>query len=242
MKNLRCIILIITTMITASNTFSQQATERLITTEGKSSVKLAPEEIWVTVNLTAKDSNYTRCADMAIEKINGIKKLFIRNGIDENLIKTNSYSIREVKKYDRQARESVFNGYEATIPITIKTKRNYDKIFELIKSNLESNFNLNFSLSDEQIKLVKEKLISLAVEDAKQKSDIIAQSAGVKLGEIKSIQYGEPNLVRGNPQPDLRRNLKMAADYGGGASITETLAPKEIEMRTNIIISWEIAE
>lgn len=239
-------ILLLFILIAFSTNIFSQTTTRQIITEGKSSVKLVPEELWFTVSLTARDSNYSKCADMAIEKINNIKKLFVKNGIDEKLIKANRYSIKKETRYDHKSRKSIFDGYKATIPITIRTKKEYeknDKIFELIKNNLESNFNLNFSLSDKQTKAVKEELIKLAVEDAKQKSVIIAQSAGIKLGKIKNIQYGEPNLIKGNPQPDLRNSYKMVdLNTGAGSSITEALEPSEIEMQTNIIISWLIKD
>ena len=181
---------------------------------------------------------------MSVEKMDEIKKLFTKNGIDEELIKTNSFSIREVQKYDPELRQSVFEGYEANIPVTIRTKKDYEKndiIFELIKNNLQSNFNLNFALSEEQMETVKEKLIQLAVEDAKQKASVIAQSAEVKLGKIKSIQYGETRMIGPyNTNMELMRAESMPAMSAAKADITSVLSPDEIEMRTNIVIAWEI--
>ncbi|WP_319229075.1 SIMPL domain-containing protein [Draconibacterium orientale] len=238
------IILSLAIMLFAFGSFAQNNQNGIITVEGKSSVKLAPEEISFTVNFSVKDENYKQCAEMSVEKIDKIKKLFIKNGIDEELIKTNSFAIHEVQKYDPQLRQSVFEGYEANIPVTIRTQKDYeknDKIFELIKDNLQSNFNLNFALSEEQMEMVKEKLIQLAVEDAKQKATVIAKSADVQLGKIKSIQYGEPRMIGTfNTNMELMNAeiLPMARD--AKADITSVLSPNEIEMRTNIVIAWEI--
>lgn len=216
----------------------------VITVEGKSSVKLIPEEISFTVNFNIKDENYQKCADLSVEKIDEIKSLFIKNGIDEELIKTNSFSIREVQKYDQELRKTVFDGYEANIPITIKTKKDNkknDKIFELIKDNLKSNFNMNFTLSKEQMEAVKEKLIRLAVDDAKQKATIIAESASIKLSGIKAIQYGEPRTVNTyNAKMELMQFDEMPMLARSSANITSVLSPDEVEMRTDIVISWQI--
>lgn len=233
-------------LIISGFAFGQTNTGSQITVEGKSSVKVMPEDLWFNVNVSVKDMDYTKCADMAVEKLDNIKKLFVKNGIDENLIKTNSYSIREVQKYDPEKRQSVSDGYEANIPLTIQTKRDYkknDKIFELIKDNLESNFNLNFMLSDEQTKAVKEKLITLAVQDARQKAEWITKASGTSLGKIKNIQYGEPRLAVGyNNRQDLMLADVMPMAREANAKITEVLTPDEIEMQTNIVISWEILQ
>ena len=237
-------ILSLAIMLFAFGSFAQNNQNGILTVEGKSSVKLAPEEISFTVNFSVKNDDYKQCAEMSVEKMDEIKKLFIKNGIDEDLIKTNSFSIREVQKYDPQTRKSVFDGYEANIPVTIRTKKDYeknDKIFELIKDNLQSNFNLNFALSEEQMEAVKEKLIKLAVEDAKQKASVIAQSAELEIGKIKSVQYGEPRMIGTyNTNMELMRAESLPLLSASKADITSVLSPDEIEMRTNIVIAWEI--
>ncbi|WP_319267827.1 SIMPL domain-containing protein [uncultured Draconibacterium sp.] len=237
-------ILSLAIMLFAFGSFAQNNQNGILTVEGKSSVKLAPEEISFTVNFSVKNDDYKQCAEMSVEKMDEIKKLFIKNGIDEDLIKTNSFSIREVQKYDPQTRKSVFDGYEANIPVTIRTKKDYeknDKIFELIKDNLQSNFNLNFALSEEQMEAVKEKLIKLAVEDAKQKAAVIAQSAELEIGKIKSVQYGEPRMIGTyNTNMELMRAESLPLLSASKADITSVLSPDEIEMRTNIVIAWEI--
>lgn len=229
----------------AGTVFAQEQLNPQIIVEGKSTVKLMPEEISFSVNLSVKDSSYTRCADLAVEKLAQIKALFVENGIDEELIKTSRYSIREIQRHDPQLRRMISDGYEATIPLTIQTKRDYKKndlIFSLIKDNVESTFNLNFGLTEEQRDAVKEKLIDLAVQDAREKAEIIAKSAGVKLGAINSIQYGDPRMIsRMNNRAELLTSGGIAMKMEAASSITEVLTPDEITMGTNILISWQIA-
>lgn len=240
------ILFLLVLVLIAAGAFSQSPVsgKRTITVEGKSSVKVMPEDLAFSVNLSAKDMDYATCAEMAVEKIEQIKQLFVKNGIDETLIKTNRYSIREEQKYDAQTRKQVFDGYQATIPLTIRTKRDYKKndvIFDLIKDNLQANFNLNFLLSDEQTEAVKEKLIALAVEDAQQKAEWITHSAGVELGSIRSVQYGEPQTIgRLQNNTELMRADVIPLTRQASTKITEALSPDEIELQTNIVISWEM--
>jgi len=236
------IILGIAVLFFAATIYAQNSQASVLTVEGKSQVKLLPEEIWFNVTMSVKDNDYKTCAELATQKLAQIKSLFTDNGIDEKLIKTQNYSIREIQRHDPELRKMVSDGFQATIPLSIRTKRDYNKndlIFKLIKDNLESNFNLNFSLSEEQIQKVKKELISLAVKDAKEKALIIEQASGVKLGEITNIQYGEPNLIDAYNPPNLRKaGVFMQSEAHD--EIIDLLEPNEIKMETNIIISWKI--
>lgn len=211
--------------------------------EGKSSVKLVPEQLIFSVNISVKDIDYNTCANMAVEKIEKIKSQFSKNGVDEKLIKTQNYSIREIRKHDYKTQKSVFEGYQASIPITITTQRDYSKndvIYEIIKDNFNADFNLNFALTAKQIEKVKAKLIDLAVKDAQQKAEVISKSADIKLGKISAIQYGEPRKVQPyNNNYDLMTAGNMKA-MSAESSISKVMNPEEIEMRTEIMISWAI--
>ncbi|WP_167615115.1 SIMPL domain-containing protein [Maribellus sediminis] len=236
------VVLVLAVIFFAAASFAQSAEKSLLTIEGKSEVKLLPEEIWFNVMMSVKDTDYKTCSDLAVQKLAEIKSLFTENGIDKNLIKTNNYSIREIQRHDPELRKMVFDGYQATVPLTVRTKRDYDKndlIFTLIKDNLESNFNLNFQLSEKQITEVKAKLIKLAVDDAKEKAGIIAAASGVELSKISAIQYGEPNIIGINNPPALRKSglMMQAESY---SEIIDLLEPDEVKMGTNIVISWEI--
>ncbi|WP_321375413.1 SIMPL domain-containing protein [uncultured Draconibacterium sp.] len=236
------IILSLAVIVFSLGSFAQTNEDRIITVEGKSEVKILPEEIWFNVSLTVKDQDYKTCADLAVQKLAEIKSLFTENGIEKDMIKTNRYSVREIQRHDPELRKMVSDGYQATIPLTVRTNRDYDKnnvIFKLIKDNLESNFNMNFALSEEQIAAVKAKLIKLAVDDAKEKAEIITQAAEVELGKIAHIQYGEPNLVGINNPPALRKADVMVRGMAQN-EIVDLLEPDEVKMATNIVISWNL--
>jgi uncharacterized protein YggE len=239
----KILVFIVIAFISFSS-FAQMCDQIVI--EGKSSVKMAPEQYIFNVRISVSDSNYTACANLALEEAEKITKEFTKNGIDKDLIKTLNYSIREVREHDYKTNKSVFKGYQAEIPLRIKTHINYDKndvIFEIIKNNFEANFNLNFELTPEQTEAIKEKLIALAVEDAKQKAKVVAESAGIRLGKISKIQYGEPKSIAqfSNSNYELQKETIMirgAASIGG----TSILNPSEIEMSTSILVSWRIED
>ena len=242
MKNLIFLFLFISTSF---NTFSQDSFCEAIVVEGKSSIKMAPEIITFNINFSVVDTNYTRCAEMALQKIESVKSQFIKNSIDEELIKTNNYSIVEQREYDQVSRKQVFKGYRASIPILIKTEvddpRN-NQIFEIIKNNFQSNFNIKFDLSQIQIDTIKEKLIELAIEDANLKAQLLAKNSKIKLGRISKIQYGEPRTIRNFTHSNYEllnsgQLETMSSVHKAGITV---LNPAKKEMRTSVMIAWMI--
>lgn len=179
--------------------FSQDPFCETIVIQGQSSVKQTPELVVFFIEFTVRDTNFEQCANLALQKIESVKSQFIKNDLEEDLVKTVNYSISEENKPDNRSGQQIFIGYRARIPLSIKTNvSNPDasKIFEIIKSNFRSNFRINFELSENQIENIKEKLIELAVQDATSKAEILAENLNVKLGRISKIQYGDSQMVR----------------------------------------------
>lgn len=243
MKNLFPIFLTLISFISL-NVHAQDSFCEAVIVEGKSSVKQIPELITFSISLSARDTNYTLCTELAVEQIEKVKSEFTKNGIDTDLIQTVNFSVREEKEYDPITRKQVFKGYRATIPILIKTKVDYSKnnqIFEIIKNNFNANFNLNFNLSPNQIEAVKKELIDLAVKDAKAKAKQLAKSADIKLGKVSKIQYGEPQTIRNFTRTNYELRHSRAVDETATSTMNiESLNPVEIEMQTNVMVSWRI--
>lgn len=238
------IILLIAIIGIAFASVAQDQTANELVVEGKASLKIIPEQIIYRVQISASDENYAQCTDIVLKKAQEIKDKFIANGIDEDWIKTSNYSIREIREHDPVSRKSVFKGYKADIPVIIKTTTDYaknDVIFDIIKNNFSANFNLTFALTPEQKEQAKEKLIAMAVTDAKQKAAIIKESAGIKTFAITNIQYGEPQLISGYARPNYKlQNEQLMIRGSSSLGSTATLNPAEIEMQTRIIIAWHL--
>jgi uncharacterized protein YggE len=223
--------------------FSQDPFCETVVIQGQSSVKQTPELVAFFIEFTVLDTNFEQCANLALQKIKSVKSQFIENDLEEELVKTINYSISEENRHDSRSGQQIFIGYRAHIPLSIKTNvsdPNASKIFELIKSNFKSNFRINFELSENQIENIKEKLIELAVQDATSKAEILAKNLNVKLGRISKIQYGDPQMVR----DFTRSNYNLISSVQLMSEIIKadinTLTPVEIEMRTSVMLAWEI--
>lgn len=216
-----------------------------IVTQGKSSVKQTPEIITFFIEFRVEDGDYNACSSIALATIDSVKLRFRQNGIDEGLIKTSNYSISEMTERDNRTHRNIHLGYQARVPITIRTEVSdpyASKIFELIQSSFKSNVRINFQLSQNQIEEVKETLLALAVEDATSKAKILADNLNVDLGKVTKVQYGDPREVRNFTRSNYDLIEGRAVSLTGAvsrASIT-TLKPDEITMTTSVMLAWDI--
>jgi uncharacterized protein YggE len=224
--------------------FSQNPDCNTILTQGKSSIKQTPEDITFSVELEVRDMDYVKCADLAIQKIDTFKILFEENGLDPSLIKTTSYRIDEMIEIENRTQQRILRGYRASIPIQIRGKVNdssTSKIFELLTSSTKSRLRINFELSSIQMEEIKEELLSLAIEDATTKANILAGNLKIKLGKVKMVQYGDPKLIRNFNQlnNELRTERLMSASSVSRSNIS-SLSPPDINMVADVVIAWEI--
>jgi hypothetical protein len=122
--------------------------------------------------------------------------------------------------------------------VTVKL-RDLEKYDDLIAAAMESGANelqgAAFSLST--IKGVEQEARRRAVDDAKEKAQLLAKSAGASLGRIHSI--AEQGSERQPPGPLLRA---MALGGAEPAPDRPSLAAGEITVRVVVQAVWDLAE
>jgi len=242
MKHL--IFLLLTAFHVVSGIAQDPFSETLIS-QGKSTVKQVPEIISFSVQFELRNQDYDKCTSLALGKIDTFKMKLRENGINEDLIKTASYSIQEITDRDNRTRELIHLGYQARIPIIIKlevTNPKADDIFELLKSTFKSEIRISFELSPEQKEKAKESLLTLAVDDAKSKAEILASSLDIQLGKVIKVQYGDPEVIRNFTRSynDLRSTERMMAASSVSRSNITTLTPPEVSMVASVVLAFEI--
>ncbi|MBR8537246.1 SIMPL domain-containing protein [Carboxylicivirga sediminis] len=225
-----------------ANTLVAQNSNR-IKVEGQARISEVPEEIIVSVDLTVKDSLYQECFSKAMESLKTLKHTFEKNGIDPKFIKSKAISVNEA--YEWQQNKRIKSGYVANISLEVKdafTQKFSDALLKsLNRADLNINYRLAFGFSEAQKEKLKAKAIELAVADAQQKAEIIANAAGVKLTGIANINYGADT-------PSFRP-MDMMMDKEMTPAITRAdnfsgvdLNPKEQVIISAIYMEWTFAE
>jgi Protein of unknown function (DUF541). len=210
---------------------------------GESIVYEIPEEMTINIPLEIKDSSYSRCTELLINRYNMLVNNFKQVEIRKDEIKIDEMNVGENISWESGRREAA--GYAGKL--SLQLTKNYDnqtlnKIIKVLNdSDLKNSYSIGFQLSDSQKKILLEKSIENAILDAKTKAKIIAKSMGIELVNILEINFGYVNqtdvLTIGTDElisvPDIR---------GDSTERTLDLNPQKMEIEKSISIIWDIKQ
>lgn len=192
----------------------------------------------ITVGLkTATKKTAAEATVESTEKMNKIVEALQALGIEDKDIKTTDYSLRPVYNW-LENQGQVLKGYEVSQNVSVKV-RDLSKIGEVIAQTTEQGANqignVSFTIDDEYE--LKNQARELAISKAKEKAQMMADQAGMKLGEVKGV-YEINNSYQPTP---MYANAKMeyAADEAGGID-APSIQSGQNEIRVEVSLSYEV--
>jgi len=230
-----------------------QNTEGTIHVKGVAILKQIPELISVTINIKTESKEYGNCQDKLIATLRNAKKIFGNNGINKDLIKTNEFRVSENKTYKNG--EEVKLGFIGNVSLSIDTIYSVEFTKKLLSAlqtdSISFNYNIVFKLSEAQKDLLRQIAISKAIEDAKKKAVLIAESSNVRLEKINSIVYKDDAFGSVANDNDIIKEYSWSPDgimirgiaYGTSNNMpTKDFNPKEIKIVKTVEIEWLIKD
>ncbi|MDR0751803.1 MAG: SIMPL domain-containing protein [Christensenellaceae bacterium] len=215
--------------------------DAIISVKGLGEISLKPDVIVIKMHVIAINLDYAKMNSDAAISISHLKQCFSGIGFNKKCLKTINFRI--TSEYERIKNtssewEDRFIGYKCQHDLVLEFEYDINKLEEVInaisESGVKPKYDIKFSVKNQ--KQIKKKLINSAVNDAKNKAQIIASAAGVKLGDIVNINYSEEvlNLFSPTTYDNSLRGARLMSE----ASID--INPQEIQARDYIIIQWAI--
>lgn len=220
-----------------SASFAQN--QRIISVTGEAIVYATPEMAKVKIPLSAKNSDYTACSDQLLASYEELSKALVKAGFEKEEIKSTRFSITE--SYVYKDRERVQDGYTGSMGLALKMEQTPENMGKLVKVMSQETFSFGYSiqyeLSENQKTELEKKAIEQAVAQAKTNAELIMAAAGLKLGYISNITYGNSAptyspLVRRAEGMEMMKSDSQALD----------ITPDEMEIRQHVDVSWEILQ
>ena len=212
--------------------------ERIIRVQGTGHVSMPPDCIQVTMILNALHSDYGEAMRMAGQSLEDVRQALGREGVDQKDIRTTRFHVAPRYRTEvdelKNARD-VFAGYEVTHMLKVEIDMDSQRLGRLLGALVECRANpqvfTRYKLRDENAP--KEQLLRRAVQDAKAKATVLADSAGVTLGEMLSLNYswGEIAAPR-HAWLEERRSLQAR-------SVSE-FEPDNVEASDTVTVVWAI--
>jgi len=209
-----------------------------------------PDLISASISIKVEATEYNGCHEKVMATLQKAREIFMQQGIGKDLIKTNEIRVSENKVYKNG--EELKIGFTGTVSIIIESVYSVEftkKLLSGLKSDsMAFNYNIIFKLSEVQKNLLRKKAISMAIEDAKEKADLIAASSKVRLVRISSIAYKDDNYSSAGNDSDVVREYAMSSNEpfyirGIGSNIpTIDFNPREIKIVKAVEIEWLIRD
>ncbi|WP_460517712.1 SIMPL domain-containing protein [Cyclobacterium sediminis] len=200
-------ILAIVCLVVGIQMFSVAQETTKISVEGNSEIKILPDEALINVSLKEKALKTASATEGLNQKAAEVTKALEKSGVKNYELKADNYFVNINRVYTKGTSKD--SGYVASqnLRILVKdTAQELVKIMQALHDTIDMGFQLSFQLSDSKRKEYQEELLRMALQDAKSKAMLIANT--LELGDIAVHQviYGSG----GNSfQPKGYRNEAM---------------------------------
>jgi uncharacterized protein YggE len=224
-------------LLVAASSVAQEKNQATLSIQGQGEIKTNPDQIRVNVKLSAKDLKYRQAVRDLDNKVKSLQKALLKAGFEEDQLNTQNLNVSVNRIWGERTYQD--SGFVARQELTLVFPYQAEKLMEAINaiSRSESNpeYHLNFSLSDESRKKMRNQLIEEAIADAREKAEIITKAAGTRITGIHSINYNAGNPVAYPMQKVMfESQARQQSDYSA------EINPEEITLSDQITIVWKI--
>lgn len=204
----------------------------LIEVMGKSEISIEPDEALIYVNLTQKGRTSPEATNELNKRMRNLEQSLKKTGLNTYELFIDNYHVNLDRIYKDGSYQDI--GFIASQSARVRvsdTQKDLAKIIEALHTSVESGFNLQFQVSEETLKASQEKLLEMALLDAKAKADVIAKTMGLKDVSVYRVQY----LPQDRGYVPVMRSMKaMAMDEA--ISYEEPVLQAEAKKVTDAVI------
>ncbi|MCL1922434.1 MAG: SIMPL domain-containing protein [Propionibacteriaceae bacterium] len=215
-----------------------------IVVKGVGQATATPDLIVVEFNLEAVEQLYDATMVRSTEQLEEIRASLMSAGHDKSALKTTHFAVET--KYDSFHDNDghwhqQFAGYRAAHSLHLEFDLDMEKLSLTLAAigSCEAKPHLSIMFSVKDKNAVREELLTRGVEDALWKARILADAAGVTLGDIISIDYNwsEHHIYSAT-------RLAVEAKPMRGAAAPEAamdISPEDIKVNDSVKVTWVLA-
>ena len=233
-------------LATVSPAAAQTPSPRTISVNGNAEVRVAPNEVILSVGVETSDLDIARARAENDRRVKAIVEAAAANGVAAAHVKNEFLDIQPRYKDDYARRE--FLGYFARRSLVI-TLRDVSKFEGLLSAVLTAGANYvhGIEFRTTELRTHRDAARALALTAAREKAEAMAGTLGLTLGPAQTIQEGYSGWWSPYSSWWGSRNGSMIAQnviQEGGRSRGEpgegVLAPGQISVSSNVSVTFEL--
>jgi uncharacterized protein YggE len=213
---------------------------RTIRVTGTGKIRIRPDLTRITISMGGVFKEYAEAMKRSSEDTERIRDLLTGFGFDRTDLKTIGFNVEaEHESYqDHGAYKQRLIGYryrhEAKVEFDSDNSLLGKILYALANCPVDPELRISYTVKDPEA--ARNELIGKAVADAKEKAAVLSNEAGVKLGEIQTIDYSLQQ-----PGFEVRpMNRMMMTKSSAEGSYDLNIEPDDIESSDTVTVVWEI--
>lgn len=215
---------------------SALADETKLSVRGTGVVSVTADQAQIILGVRESAADVLEAQGTVNAKINAICAGLLAAGVEQKDIGTESLYI--YANYDYSSDEPKLVGYTATNSILI-TAADIEKVGEYIDIAFANGANTldQVSFSAQNSEDAQKEALRLAVANAREKGEVIAEAAGMKISSIESITESSDYYYGG----DLGAKYSNArAEMTAGADTSTSVSASTIEITATVLVEFEL--
>jgi len=171
---------------------------RSINVSGTGRVTVVPDIATINIGVRTEAEIVTDALQANTDQAETITKTLQSMGVAKEDIQTSSFYVYQTERYDPMSGqvEGHFFVVENTVHVTVRDLSSLGEVLSaVVEAGANNIYGINFNVEDREAAIAEAQ--QLAIDNAKAKAALIADAAGVELGELMQINVFES----GTPTP-----------------------------------------
>ena len=208
-------------------------TESTIVVSGSGETLVPADMAIISLGVSARNADVLIAQSKVNEAIAAIREALIADGVPAEDINTDFINIYAM--YDYRDDQEELTAYNANSTLAIRTE-NMDKVGEIIDAAFGAGANtLNgISFSAKDTKTAEAEALKLAVANATEKAEVLAEAAGMTIAGIQTInESGTFSFDRG-----VMNNFSLKVEAAADAAFGTVVQAAKLTVSSNITITF----
>ena len=212
-----------------------QAVPRSLSVSGTGTVYLTPDVAYIYIGVHTENEDISLAVSENNSKAETVKAALLEKGIAEADIQTSNFSIWPNQQYDPTTGLNSGTIYMVDNSVYV-TVRDLEKMGEILEASINAGANsinsIQFDVADKSAGQSEAR--QKAVDNANALAEELADTSGVRLGDIQTISYYDS-------QATPYYGYGMGGGGGGAEGIgTTSIAPGQLTLSVTVSITYEI--
>jgi uncharacterized protein YggE len=242
MKKVVGLLLVVAMLCAVTSVFAEGVDPKtpLMTIQGNARVAVEADTVSIQLGVQTKAERLRDAQKENAERMEAVMSALKACGVEDKDIMTSNFNIYQSYDYESEAytdsyRQPRTQLYYVDNTLTV-TLHNIDIAGEVLDAAISAGANTMYGISFTSSRANEAYLLALkrAVEDAKGKAEVLAEAAGVSLGQLIEIQ-ASPNYSAYRADTYAKNSVAMSADDAGTSIVGGDLS---VDATVTLVFSY----